>query len=559
MSSEDRLSRSRASKFSQKATERLRVLEKVHPIARMDHRNLYPKGEVPFQSFPRKERRKIERNAARIASKYNRLMKSLISSGTQYPNSNFLRSLAIEYNHRYASAGVSSQPVSFNYLEPFIKVSLIEECAPCVKLRPEANQLFYVPDFIEFVTSEYSTGFEYSSLLGLPEGKIFHFSPNGGLTDFTYLVADQREFLISGFSLVRYGDSLHWMMLGGEIYEKDIWEQLETPVDEALPVDLDPYKRKFLEEAMARNGSGGGKPLPIDGHDSAHHTILLATMDLNDGTYSTKCLMRDFENSYQILTDDAGIFGPQVSDEQVSSILDAADAEFNRTAVMWGLGTSFLQLPEYFAIRLAVNKKDFVSSEGSIRGVSAKLGQGISGKFQAIKSLELIDGDDSSVKIVKVVPPHFKELASATRKPIIDENSESLNPPVFVKETIKSAASKIEEVYSNLPKEVSDGREDRGVLYIMRCMGMQEQIYKVGYTDRSAKERAKELSASTSATNAFAVVKNWSVENPKQFETNIHAMLDPYRWNKKREYFSIPSEKLIAIIEEELHRLGLIG
>ena len=85
---------------------------------------------------------------------------------------------------------------------------------------------------------------------------------------------------------------------------------------------------------------------------------------------------------------------------------------------------------------------------------------------------------------------------------------------------------------------------------------MENEIYKVGYTDRTAEIRANELSSNTATPKSFIVVKSWHHPNAKALETNVHAMLDPYRVNQSREFFQASYSIIEKIIEQELKRLN---
>jgi hypothetical protein len=78
---------------------------------------------------------------------YRRILLGIRQSGAGYPVDQLLRQLAIEYTHRYASAGVGSQPVSFNYFEAFCDIKLIENSvAPMRSLY--LNSIIYLASSI---------------------------------------------------------------------------------------------------------------------------------------------------------------------------------------------------------------------------------------------------------------------------------------------------------------------------------------------------------------------------------------------------------------------------
>ncbi len=80
---------------------------------------------------------------------------------------------------------------------------------------------------------------------------MFHYTPNGNISDFTFLSAEGREFVVAGFSLVRYGNSLHWYVIGGEVFSEEEWENFSADQKQLEPQHVPPYKRRFLSEIDA--------------------------------------------------------------------------------------------------------------------------------------------------------------------------------------------------------------------------------------------------------------------------------------------------------------------
>jgi hypothetical protein len=57
---------------------------------------------------------------------------------------------------------------------------------------------------------------------------------------------------------------------------------------------------------------------------------------------------------------------------------------------------------------------------------------------------------------------------------------------------------------------------------------MKDEVYKVGWTSKTAEHRAQELSSASGVPTAFVVVQSWQHSDAEQLEKGIHAMLDPY-------------------------------
>lgn len=89
-----------------------------------------------------------------------------------------------------------------------------------------------------------------------------------------------------------------------------------------------------------------------------------------------------------------------------------------------------------------------------------------------------------------------------------------------------------------------------GCVYILKNEAMPGLI-KIGYTTRTAEERAKELyEGITGVPMHFEVAHVFPCENPKELEGVVHSKLAEHRINKDREFFKYPADDAIQLIEE---------
>src|SRR5271163_4919712 len=119
-------------------------LRQVRDVAGLDHRFFLDENgkDRRLAQLSRHERRKLAAETKKTVAAYRRILLGIHQSGAGYPVDQLLRQLAIEYTHRYASAGVHSQPVSFNYFEAFCDIKLIENSvAPYAQPVPELDHL----------------------------------------------------------------------------------------------------------------------------------------------------------------------------------------------------------------------------------------------------------------------------------------------------------------------------------------------------------------------------------------------------------------------------------
>ena len=136
---------------------------------------------------------------------------------------------------------------------------------------------------------------------------------------------------------------------------------------------------------------------------------------------------------------------------------------------------------------------------------------------------------------------------------------------IYVKSSVAAARVTVREIVESTRGAMNaeakarnsllDHKEERGVLYVLRCITMKDEVYKVGWTSGTAEERARSLSAATGVPSSFVVVDYWPYKDAEALERNVHAVLDPYRINESREFFQANYAKIKGIIEGEIKRI----
>lgn len=562
---------------------RLGELSKIHPLGAIDHRRLQnDNGRLSFlNNMSREARRKLKSESKRLAQSYNQILNQLAKSGARFPVDQVLRQMALEYTHRYASSGIYTQPTSFNYFEPFLHIKLIRNIAPYTEVEPEFNHLFNAEDFFDYITSEDSNSFVVSSLMDLAQDQIFHFSTNGLVTDISFLNGEGREFVIAGFSMIRRGDSLHWYLIGGEALSEDEWQMRCSEQITRSSGNFPSAKRQFLLESMAKHVDFRGRPVPLEETQNHIRTIIAGEFDLREKKHLSRCYLAEHENSFDVICDDPEIFS-DVSAETRTNLMTIMTDRFRRSTVLWSLAEGLFQLPSYFNVRLAINAEAADSLRKRLP--KKKGGKGLSGSYIVIPALETNSCKSTSAITTVTLPQyeienegHWKKLpaqqlgvdrhgnqvrgrtwitSSCKWKPLSSNST-----TIFLKDTLRSAKLKIAQyieasgkVAEDWTSEDAEHCSNEGELYIMRCSAMKEQIYKVGFTEGDATERARQLSSATGVPMAFIVIKKWRHVDAKKLETEVHMLLAPYRINDSREFFYASYDSLEKIIESVIAR-----
>ena len=562
-------------------SKRLAKLRQIPPIAGLDHRFfLDENGKDPrLAELSRHERRKLAAGTRRLSAAYRRILLNLHQSGAGYPIDQLLRQLAFEYTHRYASAGIGSQPVSFNYFEPFCDIKLIENSvAPYALPVSELDHLFSIVDYLDYVTSPEGSPFDSSQLLELPDGKAFHYSLSGDILDFTFLTPEGREFVASGFSMVRRERFLHWYLVGGEIYSPQEWETLIANQGKIALENVDPYKRLFLSESIKENGDSVGAPVPLEGTTTAMRTIIAGEFDLTSNKHLGRCYMMETENSFNVLCDDPDVFERMSDASMRAEMIKIMRDRIEGAAAMWNLAEAMFQLPAYFTFKIHIAKSIAVVGGKRLPPTTARGGRGLSAHFRYVSAIEYTDDNLTAIRSYAV--PHYevetegywRRLSPDQQGRDADGNSvrgrtwikacnkwrERPDGPkiVYVKSSISAARLRLSE-YLAAAKNGAPAVDDasiRGVLYVLRCMGMEDEVYKVGWTSGTAEQRAKELSSATGVPSSFVIVEAWRHPDPEGLEKSVHAMLSPYRVSDAREFFRVKYTTIKRIIEAEIAR-----
>ncbi|MNS37672.1 hypothetical protein D3C72_698960 [compost metagenome] len=563
-------------------SRRLDKLKRIHPLAAVDHRLLLD-GQGRHQildALPRNERRQLAKEARRLGLLYVKKIDEIKKSGAGYRVDKILREFAIEYTNRYASSGLHNQPTSFNYIEPFCNIDLLLGAAPYAEPAYELDHLFSVIDYVDFVTSPENNAFKIESLMEMPEARVFHYTPNGSVTDFTFANAGGREFLVGGFAMVRRGKSLHWYVIGGEVFSEEEWSALHDDQPEINDAMLSPHKRLFLQSLRDRNGTKAGGPVPLEGTQLARRTVIAGETDLTTQKHLGRWKASESDHMFHAVCDDPEVLSSSnLSPEDRVKKTTAILAEVERASVLWDLGELFFQLPRYFNHKVAIARSVAIADGKRAPATTPNARAGVGLRFKYVSAIEFVDNGDALVRVL-TAPRYAIELGGYWRRLQPGEQGQDAHGdpvsgktwvesdvpwrarpaelrPVYIKSSVAAARISREKYLKQAAK--GDGTDDpstepRGVLYVLRCFAMEGETYKVGWTSGTAGDRAKSLSAASGVPTSFVVVDQWPHPHPEELEAGVHAMLAPYRVNDRREFFTANYAIIKSVVEAEIAR-----
>jgi hypothetical protein len=489
--------------------------------------------------------------------------------------------MGIEYNDRYAHSGTMTQPTNFNFFEPFFSLNFFKNSyAPFLKLREEENHLFDLIDFANFHSADCLDESDFSSLRSLPDGKIYHFTVSGDLNGTSVYDHNSREYVVSGFSMVRLGDAIFWFVLAGEKFTDEEWASFEEDIVVGDVSSAPPWKRKFVEEVIERNGKNPGKPVPLEGTEQAMRTIVTGEFDFAEKKHIVRGYYRETENSFIGQTDDKSVL-EGVPKSQAEAILKSSLEEMQKAGPLWSLAESLFFLPKYFESRMAV-EKDILLEGGLKKSPKGKRrSRGQSRRYVVIKSLEVVEGQRTA-PLVEIKVPHFNieeggywrrlkpgkigkdrngnDVAGKTwvARKLSVKNPFPKDNLVYIKDTLRSAEETLVSAMEVARRKDAENAERVSAethsqeLYILRCANFEDDVYKVGWTSGSSYVRAKELSQSTGVPTAFSVLHYWRSKDAEGLEADVHAQLLPYRVSNTREFFKVGLDVIYRAVEMAL-------
>jgi len=92
-----------------------------------------------------------------------------------------------------------------------------------------------------------------------------------------------------------------------------------------------------------------------------------------------------------------------------------------------------------------------------------------------------------------------------------------------------------------------------GYIYVLKNPSMPGLV-KIGFTDRSVKVRAEELSSASGVPTPFTIHGQVASPNVKNVERKIHSILRAKRLSGSREFFRIDPDEALNVIQTEVEK-----
>lgn len=530
-------------------------------------------GEINFWAIPLKgtpEREQLEAALKDRSSnpEINKKIKATIENakallavqslnGADLPLDKMLREYNNEYNNRVFQHSLRHMPTSFNTMEAF------NEFLPpsaTFKIRKEKNYLISFVDYLDYITSRDADPNSQPEDLLVP-GVIYSYNGSHDPLELSFKCSGDKEFCVSGISMIRHESELNVMMLAGMICDLDKEsEELQTKKTENSP----PHKAGMTpDESLTREA------VPLIDGSNLWKTIVHSRIDLKTKSMDVRYIAQDCGDSFIGLTDDVSTFMDERGNffsEQYEEMAKSMPTKIKEFQSLFEFIKVCIDLPAFLQ-----HKEDELIAERHPTRLK-ELQSPIKNK----KTIKLVEKSEHYYfRNVLFLPSevyrtnsnktffnheikietsgYWKTLPTGSLGQ--DKVGQPIHGRTWVEKTLSWVEASAAPLHTRTTSKIKTGKNP-GYIYVMRCAAHGKDIFKIGLTTRTTNIRAQELTGETSSPDQFLVVEDWDVADCKLAETLIHEKLDTYRINQKREFFKARYNIIHSTVTEIVERIN---
>ena len=448
-----------------------------------------------------------------------------------------------EFANRLLELGPSSFPTSFNVVESFLKYN--EELV-LFDIRREKDFLLSVNDFIEWYTG-LEVPLEPSILCDvMEEGVVYSYNMASDSDAFSVKVGGGRA-IVGGVSLIRHDDEVSCILVAGENpplsvpdYEKV--EGVRPPGKEGVRVADGLTK----EDRYLSGYPGHGK------------VIVLSRFSTKARRHDVRYINIDAGKAFVVLTDDWEIItdsGAETNPEHKSDMLERLsryDRLYSLLSVLTFLPVAFVDLSKRCKYVSFSTQLHTVRKSKTTKRARKQLGKDalqFERKVQCLSSQGVGWGESLEVHV-----PTYEFVSEGYWRPLaaqmvgVDRKGNPIVGKTWVERSERWETRTPSSFLVDIEVEHASG-ENPGYVYIVRCPAHPPDTYKIGRTERTPEERARDLTGSTAAPLPFGILASWFVPDCHVFEETLHEELAKYRMNERREFFRVPLQHIVAVAQ----------
>ncbi len=481
-------------------------------------------------------------------------------NGAGLPVDQEIRYFLREFNGRNFESGLNSMPTSFNIMEAFFKyrpeMSFFE-------MLEEEDYLFNLFEFIDYITSpEFNEKPENLKEI-LVDDLIYSFNITNSIEDLTFTTEDGGEYVLGGVSLVKRGNEAIVFLLTAELNPEELSEE-ELSIKNW---QIAPGKESLIDKV-----NGDPNQVKLFNQDNTWKTLAYCRFDLEKLTIDSRYVQKDVGVAFTTITDDKSGLVNHKGEFLMDGMAETYESmlkQITHYSPLFELATKCLFLPYYFDVfndeaidenhetnlksqkqRKSVFKKDnIVPNEYIIRERTVwRLDRNTKSKGNTVYF------GDNDFKLER--DGFWKNLDYNSMGK--DKSGHPIQGRTWVERTQAWYEKDKQTLTVNLKNQIipSGSNLAIGKIYIMRNASHDIDIFKIGLTTRDSKTRAKELSGTTGSPDKFLVANEWDVKDCAIAEGLIHAALDNYRINDRREFFKIDYKLAVQVIEEIVAKIN---
>lgn len=469
------------------------------------------------------------------------------------------REFVREYNNRVFEGKGSEQPSSFQIMRDFVEP---DNQSLVLKILPEFFHSLDVNFILERLTDPQKKNAP-DDLFQLCNGHIYQINIAGGYEALNMPGVDSLSLF--GVSFIRHGDELTIFALGAK---KGKTEGL--PAVQIEDADLDP-DRPFLKRESGTLDFNHEQFYNLPNH---YPIVFLSRFDLRRETTLIRYVLVERKDSFDVFSDDREMFTGLLSNP-FNQDVDSVSKHFDRShAVLSEYASVFSLMGEVPHVVLGLDDEDDLSIVRCPTEIHLN-----SNKTRVRKLKKILSSDEArKFASVKTIiwgnrPPASYDLAPAQFR--IEQKGywKQLNPDqvgqgkngemvegktwVTVNETwLESLGFEPPENSPTLVVTTGADGVELGEVYVMRSALHPRDTFKIGFTTKTADERAAQLQSTSGQPDQINVVQSWEVTSPRRVEGMVHERLAAYRINPKREFFQLKYAKIRTVIEDVIEILG---
>ncbi len=469
-----------------------------------------------------------------------------LCNGLERDNEKVLRMYLNDYARRFLKYGPNSFPLSFNVLEPFFifnhENSIIE------LLDEEESYGVSLIDFIDFITNPNFNLDKIDLKENIPEKIIYHFTFTSGVEKINFSNDDNKTFIIGSLSIVRQENEVSMLLQAGESYDKNFSEEyFKTHTRESVINSISTYKKSLGFEVDYK-----GEPKVVnykDYEDFWQHSVAIL-FDIESKSIDIRHVARDENINYHIITDDFNAIFSKSDLRAKDKVKDSIKHYLNELSnydPVFDFAKFCLALPYYVfenedkivdityetslksILKSPIDKRNYSKIPNGYKTFAKPFYYLESNQYEIIESKSL---NDNSFKIEK--SGYWKRIGfdeegfDKKGRKIIGKTWVERNDVYYIN---PKGITKVEQSKKDYFKD-----KNAGYIYVMRQPSHEENIFKVGLTQRSVEKRKSELS-NTSSVDKFFVINSYYTRDCIRAEKNIHDKLKDYRLTSRREFF----------------------